>query len=78
MNLLEKIQNLPELPKKIILWSIVFVIALVLFFWWIRNFQQKLKGFQKEEFIEELKIPSLEQDIIFPELEIPKLDEKEQ
>ncbi len=60
MKFLEKIQQLPEKKRKIILWSIVIVLAVSLLFWWFNSFQKRIKGFQKEEFIEELNLPEIE------------------
>jgi len=66
MRFLEKIQRLPEKKRKVILWSIVTVLAVSLLFWWLNSFQNRVKGFQKEEFIEELNLP---------EIEIPQMPE---
>ena len=45
MNFLEKIQNLPEAKRRIILWLVVVLIGLVLIFWWGKGFQEKIKNF---------------------------------
>jgi len=66
MRFLEKIQRLPEKKRKVILWSIVTVLAVSLLFWWLNSFQNRVKGFQKEELIEELNLP---------EIEIPQMPE---
>ena len=72
MDILKKLQNQPESTRKIILWSIIIVIGIGLLFLWSKNFQQKLKNFQIEEFKEELKLPSLEGKLkIPPNLGIP-------
>ncbi len=73
MNVLHKIQNLPESKRKIILWIVVIVIGLLLFTWWIRNSQIKLKSFEIKKFKEELKIPSFGEELKnLPGLEIPQ------
>jgi hypothetical protein len=41
-NYLKKIQDLPEERRKIILWSIVGVLAVILLFFWYKNFKAKL------------------------------------
>jgi len=75
MGFLRKIQNQPEHIRKIILWSLVVIFGLGLATWWVKNFQQKIKSFEKEEFIEELKIPSLKEELKgLPEIEIPKIE----
>ncbi|MCX6760826.1 MAG: hypothetical protein NTZ84_01865 [Candidatus Nealsonbacteria bacterium] len=45
-NFLKKIQDLPEERKKIILWSIVAVLALILLSWWYKNFKAKIDALQ--------------------------------
>jgi len=37
MKFLEKIRSLPEKTRKIILWAIVIVLALIMFSWWIKQ-----------------------------------------
>lgn len=73
MNFLKKIRNLPESRRKIILWAIVIIIGLSLLSWWVRNYQEKIKSFEMEEFKKELKLPSFEEIKILPEI-----NEKEQ
>ena len=63
MNPLGKIQKLPESRRKIILWIVIIIIGLTLLNFWLKNFQEKLKGFEMEKFKQELKIPSLEKEL---------------
>lgn len=60
MDFLEKIQSLPEKKRKIILWLTVIIVSLALLTLWVRNFQQRIKSFEIEEFKTELKLPKLE------------------
>jgi len=60
-NFLKKIQGLPEERKKIILWSIVAVIAVLLFFWWMRNFQTRIEALNAQG--SNLKFPSLQEEL---------------
>ncbi len=46
MDFLEKLRSLPEFQKKLILWSLVIVLALVFFILWVRNVRGKLEAFQ--------------------------------
>ena len=46
MDFLEKLRSLPELQKKLILWSVVIVLALTIFILWVRNVREKLEAFQ--------------------------------
>ena len=63
MNILQKIQNLPELQRKIILWSLVVIIGLGLLTWVFKNFQKRMEKFQRESLKEELNIPLLEEEL---------------
>lgn len=72
MNLIAKIQNLPESKRKIILWVAMIIIGLGLFTFCIKNAQKKVKGFQVEKLREELRLPSLEEELKkLPEIKIP-------
>ncbi len=73
MKFLAKLQSLPERTRKIILWAAVIIIGLGSLYLLVRNFQQRLKNFEMEEFKEELNIPSLEKEL----KSLPKLNEKE-
>lgn len=76
MKFLEKIQNLPERKRKIILWLIIIIIGLALFVFWAKNFQRKLKSFEKEKFKEELQLPSFQEKLKeIPKIEIPKISQ---
>ncbi len=37
MKLIEKLQNLPELYKKIVLWTIVAILGLAMGFFWFKS-----------------------------------------
>ena len=60
MEVLEKIRNLPELRKKVILWIIVVMVGGILGYIWLDDLQEKIKNFEIEKFQEELKLPELE------------------
>ncbi|TFG35810.1 MAG: hypothetical protein E4H47_00540 [Parcubacteria group bacterium] len=47
-NFLKKIQGLPEERRRIILWSIVAVLALILLSWWFKNFKAKVDALQSQ------------------------------
>ncbi len=77
MGLLEKVQNLPEGKRKIILWTVVTITALFLGLFWFNNFQKRIKSFKIEKIKEEINIPSLEKELkSLPKLEIPKENEE--
>lgn len=49
MNVLEKIQSLPERKRKIILWLIMVIVGGILVFFYIKNVQRKLESFREKE-----------------------------
>ncbi len=69
-----KLQNLPEQKRKIILWSTIIIIGIILFVFYAKNINQKIKNFPRQEFIEKLKIPSLGKEI--KNISNPELEEK--
>ncbi len=66
MKFLQKIQNLPERTRKIILWSLVAVLAAGLLVWWAQTSQQRLAEFPGGQFLEGLD---------FPEIKMPDMPE---
>lgn len=70
MNILAKIQNLPERKKKIILWGVVIVIGIALFFFWTKNVKKSFTNFDMGEFEEQLNLPEIE----IPKLDLPNFD----
>ena len=78
-DFIKKIQNLPEKKRKIILWTIIAVLGISLFIFYARNINQRIKNFQGEKIIEELKIPSLKEEIeSIPKPEMPSTEELEE
>jgi len=65
-NYLEWLQALSEGKKKIILWTIVAVLAAIMGFFWIRDTLDSFSKFSKES--QNLKIPQIEM------LNMPSLD----
>jgi len=67
MEILNKIQKLPETKRKIILWLIMIMLAVLLFKFYlgfyIKDFQKKLKYINKEKIRAELQIPKLEEEL---------------
>lgn len=59
MKFFEKVRNLPESKRKLILWAVVIIIGLSLLTFWLKNLQQGIKSFKVQEFKEELNLPSL-------------------
>lgn len=62
MDFLEKLQNQPEHIKKLILWSVIIIIAAVLVFFWFRTFLKKIEGFEADKLIEQLEIEKLKKE----------------
>ena len=74
MSIFKKIRNLPIHIRKITLWAIVIIIGLGLISWWIKNFQQRLKGLQTEELKEQFQLPALEEELKgLPKIEMPNI-----
>jgi len=69
MKPLERIQGLPEKTRKIILWAVLAIVAIILLYFLLINLQTKLKNFKSENFQKELNIPELE----MPELNLPPI-----
>lgn len=75
---IKKVQNLSTTKRKIILWSIVIVIGLVLLIFWFKNVQKTLKNFPKEGLKEKIQFPSFKEQLeTMPKIEIPKIEEYE-
>ena len=53
----KKIQNLSPFWKRFILFGAIIVAAVPLSFLVVRNFQEKIKEFEKEKFLEKINIP---------------------
>ncbi len=65
MNLKEfinKLQNLPLVQKKLILWAIVGVLAFFLGFFWVKSIENRLKNFNSENVIKQLNVPVFEKE----------------
>ena len=43
MNLLQKLQNLPEGQKKIIVWGVTILLGIGLLAWWIPRMSERLR-----------------------------------
>jgi len=75
VNILEKLQSLPENKRRIILWSIVIILSLGLFFAWLQILKQKLSQIEKEKIKEGLGIPQIQEKLKeMPKIEIPKIE----
>ncbi len=76
MNILEKIQTLPEGRKRVIFWSVVIVISLVLLTVYLKSVQRRLKSFETGKIEEELRLPPLEEELKgMPKIEMPEIEE---
>jgi len=76
VGFLKKLQSQPEYIRKMVLWSVVIILGLGLVIWWINSSYQKLKKFEKEEFIKKMNLPSFRGELEnLPEIKIPKIDE---
>ncbi|MFH1894845.1 MAG: hypothetical protein ABH813_03020 [Patescibacteria group bacterium] len=70
MNILSKIQKLPEDKRKIILWAIVIIIGVGFFVWYFKNI--KLTPIDQEKLQNDLKLQDLKEDLKnLPKFELP-------
>lgn len=76
MSFLEKLKSLPVWQKKIILWSVVATLALVLFILWVKNVREELEGFPGEKLREQFELPKFP-SIEIPEIRLPEIPEDE-
>lgn len=76
MEFLEKLRGLPQSQRKIILWSVVVVLALILFILWTKNVKKKLESFQGKEVRQQFQVPELPA-IETPQVELPEISEEE-
>jgi len=58
---IEKKQELSQGTRKIILWSIMIIIAAGLIFWWIKSFKEKINSIGGEEIQKEINLPLLKE-----------------
>lgn len=81
MDILRRLQNLPEPKRKKILWITVIIIGILLFIFYIKNSQQRLRNLRGEEIKEQFRIPEFQEGlkglpkIEVPEIEIPEIPE---
>lgn len=79
MKFLEKIQQLPPYKKKIILWTVIIVLGILLTVFWVLNLKRSVARFQTEDLREDMEKGG---DTIregvgeFPKIEIPEEDEE--
>jgi hypothetical protein len=75
MNFLEKIRNLPEKRRKIILWSVMVVVAGLLIFFFVKSVGNKFSNFNAQELKNGLGIPELQEKMQeLPKVEIPDIN----
>jgi hypothetical protein len=73
MNILEKIQKLPVILRKIILWTSMIIVAIFLIWLWSKSFNKNLQGLKNGGLSDEFKIPDLREKLEknLPKVEIP-------
>lgn len=73
MTILEKIRNLPESRRRVIFWSTIIFIGLVLSLFYLRNIQNNIRNFKSIDLKEKLKTPDFGEELKgWPKLEIPE------
>lgn len=61
MNFLDKLQSLPAKKRKLILWIIIAILAVLLFLIYIQNIQKRIKYNNGKQLEEEFQIDKLEE-----------------
>lgn len=76
-KILEKVQKFPLIARKIILWTIVITIGIVLVLIWSKIFLKSFEGLSKKDLFEGIEPPSVKEKIkeAMPEIVIPKIPE---
>ena len=73
MSFLQKLRNLPTNKRKLILWLLIIILGVILFAFYIKNVQKRIKSLEMENIKQELQIPELEKGLdVMREREIPK------
>ena len=72
-----KLRSLPESQKRLIMWTVIIFLAVVLFILWARGAKETLGNFPKEELEKLFRLPESPK-IEVPQLEMPELTEEEQ
>jgi len=64
MKFSEKVKNIPLSIRKVILWMVVILLAIVLIYFWTKiSLQRFHQAWKPEELEQDLKIPSLKKKI---------------
>ena len=63
MKLLQKLQNLPEGRKKIIVWGVTILMGIGLFFWGILRMSENLKISEGGGFGEQFQLQELQEQL---------------
>lgn len=61
-----KLYELKERTRKIILWTTVIALGIILFTWWGRGLSEKIGGIQKEGI--GIELPEIDIPVDFPEI----------
>lgn len=74
MNFLEKLQKLPLGKRKIILWTVMVVVGIVLAFFFIRIVKNSVRIFGTEEFKKGFNTQKFQEEIKkLPQIEMPEI-----
>ena len=76
MDILKKIQNLPEQNRKVILWAIVILLGFVFALAWVQGLNERLGKAKEERVWEEFQPPRFEEQLKgLPQIGIPEFPE---
>ena len=63
MDSLQKIQNQPEGTRKIILWVMIMILAIVMLFFWVKRMQVRLQNVEFNSMGKNLDIEGLRNEL---------------
>ena len=63
MDSLQKIQNQPEGTRKIILWVLIMILAIVMLFFWVKRMQVRLQNVEFNSMGKNLDIEGLRNEL---------------
>ena len=73
MGTLQKIQNQPEPARKVILWVIILILAIVMLYFWVRRMEERLKNVEFESIGKNLDLQGLQNEL----KNVPKFEIKQ-
>jgi len=74
MGILKKLQSLSEKDKKRIMFTVLALLGILLFSLYLKFVSKKIAQFQLENFFNQVKIPSLKEELKKADFKIPEIN----